>query len=168
MVSDSVADVPNLRETSALFASSKIVKSPPVSAVIACEASTAITELVAVNPVPANKVATSAIASLACVPVAPPSKNKIKSPLAIAASPASVKSTSTWFACTSIKLPAATLIVTSPPHPPPVKPSPATTLVISPSIAVPAILNVLPDAKLIPESSTSKISVPSTLNVNLP
>ena len=58
--------------------------------------------------------------------------------------------------------------MTSPSVPPPDNPVPATTLVISPSIAVPFILNVLPDAKLIPESSTSKISVPSTLNVNLP
>ena len=71
----SVADVPILRETSALLASSNIVKSPPVNAVIAWEASTDMTELEAVSPVPANNVATSAIASLAAVPVAPPSKN---------------------------------------------------------------------------------------------
>ena len=41
-------------------------------------------------------------------------------------------------------------------------------VIVAEEIAVPFILNVLPDDKLIPESSTSKISEPSTLKVNLP
>ena len=49
----------------------------PTEVICVWEASTPITELEAVKPVPANRVATSAIASLAWVPVAPPSRNKI-------------------------------------------------------------------------------------------
>ena len=58
--------------------------------------------------------------------------------------------------------------VIAPSVPPPESPFPAVTPVISPSIVVPLILKLLPEARFIPESSTSNISVPSTLNVNLP
>ena len=57
-----------------MLASSKIVRSPPVSAVIACDASTPITELEAVIPVPANKVA-SAVVVVLCS--AAPSESKV-------------------------------------------------------------------------------------------
>ena len=84
MLRASVALVPIFKDTSALFASSYIVKSPPVSAVIACEASTPITEEDAVKPVPANNVAKSATASFLVALLSLASMKAILSPSAIA------------------------------------------------------------------------------------
>ena len=49
----------------------------PIDVICVCAASILITELAAVNPVPANNVATSAIASFFAAEVAPPSRNVI-------------------------------------------------------------------------------------------
>ena len=53
ITSASVADVPMEKDTSALFASSYKVKSPPVRVVIACDVSTLNVVLVRSSPVPA-------------------------------------------------------------------------------------------------------------------
>ena len=137
ILNDSVALVPILNVTSALFASSNISISPlnvnpvsvPKDVIPDCAASTLITELEAVSPVPANNVARSAIASFLVALLSLASENINESPFAIA---------------------------------------PAEKLCTLPITASPFSLKVLPEAKLIPESSISKMSVPSTLNTYLP
>ena len=94
-----------------------------------CAASTDMTELDAVNPVPANNVARSAIASFLVALLSFASENMNESPSATA---------------------------------------PAANSLTPPTTAAPATLTDLPEVKLIPESSISNMSVPSTLNTYLP
>ena len=90
----------------------------PTEVICVCAASTPITELAAVSPVPANNVAKAVVVVNWCVELSPESNVANQSPCAGVAGSKSPK-----FAAKE----------TSPLEPPPDKPLPAETLVISPT-----------------------------------
>ena len=111
---------------------------------------TAITELDFVKPSPARRLARSSVLPLEAVPVAPPSMKIRLSPWAIVAAAASLRSTSTWFAWTSISVPAPTAnVLLEAIVPPPVRPSPAVRSTVA---GAPATVCVVPSLKTTPEA----------------